>query len=67
MDTTKTINELEREFADWEAASDEDWIEDTEEEMKWQQELAYPQSSRLDDLAEIALNESQQGITMSIE
>ena len=67
MDTTKTINELEREFADWEAASDEDWIEDIEEEMKWQQELVHQQSSRLDDLATIALNESQQGITESIE
>ena len=41
----------------------EQLIEDIEEEMKWQQELAHPQSSILDDLATIALHESQQGKT----
>ena len=41
----------------------EQLIEDIEEEMKWQQELSHPQSSILDDLAMIALNESHQGKT----
>ena len=41
----------------------EQLIEDIEEEMKWQQELAHTQSSVLDDLAAIALNESHQGKT----
>ena len=41
----------------------EQLIEDIEEEMKWQQELSHPQSSLLDDLAAIALNESQQDKT----
>ena len=38
----------------------EQLIEYIEEEMKWQQELAHSQSSILDDLAAIALNESHQ-------
>ena len=44
----------------------EQLIEDIEEEMKWQQELSRPQSSILDDLATIALSESQRDKTKSL-
>jgi hypothetical protein len=44
----------------------EQLIEDIENEIRWQQELSQPQSTKLDELAAKALKDSENGKTQKI-